>query len=369
MQSRSKFDLLNYVLPPEKIAQRPVSAAGERHDSRLLHAQAGSDGALRITDRVFSELPALLAEGDLLLLNDSKVLHCRFFARNERTDREIELLLLRKTGGSEMRPVFEALAKPLRRIKDGDMLVLSKRLRAKARTCEGTVELELLAADDTAISQIIEEDGLAPIPPYIRRGRSDELDKKLYQTVFAETPGSVAAPTAGLHFTPAVLAGLSARRVNMSFVTLHVGPASFLPVRSTDLSRHKMQSERFVIPAETQQAIKKTKEDGGRIVAVGTTVVRSVEGAYLQYPLQETARTWKGETSLLISPGFRFNIVDLLITNFHQPESTHLLLVAAFIGEENAEAIYEHALAGSYRFLSYGDSMLLEPPQSLRCSR
>ena len=361
--------MLNYVLPPEKIAQRPVSAAGERHDSRLLHALAGPHGALRITDRVFCELPALLAEGDLLLLNDSKVLHCRFFARNERTEREIELLLLRKTGGSETRPVFEALAKPLRRIKDGDMLVLSKRLRAKARTCEGTVELELLAAEDTAIAQIIEEDGLAPIPPYIRRGRSDELDKKLYQTVFAETPGSVAAPTAGLHFTPDVLAGLRARGVNVSFVTLHVGPASFLPVRTPDLAAHKMPSESFIIPAETHEAIKKTKKAGGRIVAVGTTVVRALEGAFLQYPFGEPARALEGETSLLISPRFCFNIVDVLITNFHQPESTHLLLVAAFIGMENAEAIYEHALNGGYRFLSYGDSMLLEPPQSLRCSR
>lgn len=363
---------LDYDLPLERIAQRPAGIDRPRSSARLLHVQLDTPlgpGAqrtapsVRLEDRLVNDLPAILRPGDLLILNDTKVVPVRFFIERG-SGSEMEVLLLareRADGGGE---IWEALARPMKRLRAGDRLALSAALDAEVlgRTEDGNrVRLAIsgtrAAGSSLTVTELIERDGSMPIPGYIREGRADESDRDLYQTVFAREPGSVAAPTAGLHFTPELLAALGAAGVAHRFITLHVGPASFQPVR--DPSSHQMPSERYSISPDCWAEIAAVRERGGRIVAVGTTTTRALEGAYASRT-PGTAPPRCGSTSIFITPGFELNVVDLLMTNFHQPRTSHLLLVAALIGGDATAAAYRHALAGEYRFLSYGDAMLLE---------
>ena len=374
--------LFYYSLPASRIAQRPAGLNASRSSSKLLYARLDASGGFSITDHVFNDLPVLLRAGDLLVLNNTKVIPCRFFARHPESGAKIEVLLVRRTRGEggHGADCWEALARPMRKLKAGDTLQLSAHLLADVlgRTPDGKRMLVRLLAvgAERPVGDLITDEGGMPIPPYIRAGHADQLDQQLYQTVYAQTAGSVAAPTAGLHFTEQLLGVLAAQGISCCFLTLHVGPASFLPVASDELSSHDMLAEEYAIPLDTRRMIQEAKGQGRRVIAVGTTTVRALESAALADPgfcLAEADNEARCDaqveapcdTQLLIRPGFKFSVVDALITNFHQPGSTHLLLVAAFAGEKQTEDIYRRALAGDYRFLSYGDAMLLEPEKQV----
>ena len=366
---------LDFELPAERIAQRPSAASGRRDQSRLLVARCQADGSLILEDRVFSELGSFLRLGDVLVFNDTRVLPCRFFGVKAKSPTsKVEVLLLRKLlGGGHTSAgnteVWEALAKPMRRLRQGDLLCLSKRLQAVVlgRTDDKTrIVLELSPRDqhsaEVSVSQLMDGDGLMPIPGYIRRGVADEYDKVHYQTVFADSPGSVAAPTAGLHFTQGLIDKLRSLGVQLARITLHVGPRSFQPIERQANGATENFFERYQVPPETADLVRWARKSGARIVAVGTTTVRALESwAMSVESAQGTAQDCDSmqETGLIISPGFDFHVVDAVVTNFHQPHTTHLQLVAAFLGEANTEKTYRHALNGNYRFLSYGDAMLM----------
>ncbi len=367
---------ITYNLPEERIAQRPIGCGFARAQSKLLHAQLDNFGNLKIYDRVFSDLENLLCPNDLLVLNDSRVLPSRFFIERSGSGGKVEILLVREIdkNSSAAGVVWEALARPMRKLKSGEVLLLSEHLQAevKGRTEDNQRLILEISTKGTkrSFSEVLFEEGGMPIPPYIRAGHSDNLDRDSYQTVYAQKPGSVAAPTAGLHFTRDLLDRLQAKGIKSAFITLHVGPASFLPVKAQEVTEHPMLVENYEIPESAQSAVRETREKGGRIVAVGTTTVRALESVVLEDPSffkKSKQESCIRKTRLLIHPGFNFQIVDAMITNFHQSASTHLLLVAAFIGEAATRTIYQHALAHEYRFLSYGDAMFLEPqPIKLR---
>ena len=336
-------------LPPELIAQRPLP---ERTASRLL-ALDGSDGTLR--DLRFTDLPTLLRPGDLLVLNDTRVLPARVLGRKA-SGGACELLLERIIGPRR----FLAQARASKGLQPGGSVLLPDGARAIVAVRDGELyELQL----DREVFTYFEAHGSVPLPPYVDR-EPDERDRERYQTVYAETPGAVAAPTAGLHFDPPMLERLAAAGVGIARLTLHVGAGTFQPIRTEELAAHRMHAERFRVPADTVAAIVAARRNGGRVVAVGTTVVRALEtsaagaGGVLA-PIE-------GETGMFIVPGHRFRAVDALVTNFHLPESTLLVLVAAFAGRERVLAAYHHAVAGQYRFFSYGDAMFVLPdPASL----
>lgn len=350
----------NYSLPKERIAQFPLSLSGNRSDAKLLHARNNSDN-LEIQDLEVPAVLEILKPGDLLILNNTKVLPVRFFT-NLTKEIEVEVFLLEKIpsleDGSED---WLTLARPMKKFKEGMGFKLSSSINAEVlgRDEEGRrLKLRLKNSSDLTMEEVISKEGTMPIPVYIRDGHALDYDKELYQTVFAKEQGSVAAPTAGLHFTKELLAALKERGVNICFITLHVGFASILPVENPD--SHQMAYESYVVTEETITAIQMTKESGGRIAVVGTTSTRALESMAIA---KDFVPGEVSQTNLFIRSGFDFKIVDLLFTNFHQPQSTHLLLVAAFMGEENIEKIYQHALKNNYRFLSYGDTMLLEPKE------
>jgi S-adenosylmethionine:tRNA ribosyltransferase-isomerase len=333
---RSDF---GYDLPTELIAQRPVS---ERSASRLLHLWGG---ALR--DLRFRDFPSLLAAGDLLVLNDTRVIPARILGVKP-TGGQVEILLERAL--SDRRILAHVHA--------------SKPLRAQAPiTLPGGAEARFIARHDDLFElelsveplPFFERYGAMPLPPYIERPAEAD-DATRYQTIYAREPGAVAAPTAGLHFDGDSLARCDALGVQRAYVTLHVGAGTFQSVRTEDLSLHRMHSERISVPAQTCAAIAETKARGGRVVAVGTTVVRSLESAVQQGRLQ----SFEGETRLFITPGYQFQVVDALLTNFHLPESTLLMLVCAFGGYDAVMSAYRHAVAERYRFFSYGDAMFLD---------
>lgn len=355
--------LFDYVLPEEQIAQRPAPGRA----SRLLHARCDSSRELALFDRQFSDLPSLLRQDDLLVLNNSRVIPCRFFAELSGGDPQVEVLLVEQE--TEDAKYWQALAKPMRRLKQGLRFQLSEHLLATVlgRASDsarirlelevvGSLELEV-AGSSVSIEELIDVEGCMPIPPYIRDGRADATDREQYQTCFADERGSVAAPTAGLHFTDSVFEELNVRGVEHCFLTHHVGPASFLPVRDDDWRSHKMSAERFFVSRECFERIESARNNQRRVIAVGTTVVRALEGIW-QHGASCVGQ-WQS-TELFITPGYRFKVVNALVTNFHQPRSTHLLLVAAMLGTESTSEVYQHALAKSYRFLSYGDSMFLD---------
>ena len=337
-----RLDDFDFELPAELIAQQP---APERSASRLLDASGGA-----IADRRFRDLPSLLRAGDLLVVNDTRVIKARL-AGCKSSGGSVEALVERVLPNHVVHAHLRVSKAP----KAGSRIRFAGAFDAEVlgRTGLGEALFELKLPDDPY--RLLERHGHVPLPPYIRRD-DGAADAERYQTVFAERPGAVAAPTAALHFDAALLAALAAHGVQRSTVTLHVGAGTFQPVRSADPAGHAMHSERFEVGAATVEAIDRTKRDGGRVVAVGTTSVRALEAAARSGRLQATS----GETDLFITPGFVFRIVDKLVTNFHLPRSTLLMLVSAFAGHAEVMALYRHAVAERYRFFSYGDAMLLD---------
>jgi S-adenosylmethionine:tRNA ribosyltransferase-isomerase len=330
----------DFALPPELIAQHP---AARRSSSRLLDGTQAQP-----VDRVFCELPQLLAPGDLLVFNDTKVVKARLFGEKP-TGGKAELLIERVLAGREVVAHMKVSKKPppgtALRMQGGFTATLT------GRWPDDQGQLFRFTLSDDPY-QLMERHGHVPLPPYIEHGDTPE-DVQRYQTVFARRPGAVAAPTAALHFDEDLLAQLDARGIRRASVTLHVGAGTFQPVRTDNIAEHRMHSEWYEVPDATQQAIAATRERGGRVVAVGTTTVRTLESWAL------TGKAG-GDTSIFITPGFGFRLVDRLITNFHLPRSTLLMLVSAFAGYDHIMALYRHAVARRYRFFSYGDAMLLE---------
>jgi S-adenosylmethionine:tRNA ribosyltransferase-isomerase len=329
-----------YELPHELIAQAPLA---ERSASRLLVVDALS-GALE--DRRFVDLPALLTPGDLLVLNDTRVLPARLHGAKA-TGGRVELLLERVIDARRAWFQIKASKSP----KAGSEIRLPGEATARVAARDGDLfALEL----DRDVEGFLETHGEIPLPPYIERAPEPQ-DAVRYQTVFAAAPGAVAAPTAGLHFDAPVLARLDARGIERCFVTLHVGAGTFTPLRSDDIEEHVLHPERTTVSSATCAAVDAARRRGNRVVAVGTTAVRALETAAARGSLEP----FDGDTSLYIRPGFEFRVVDALLTNFHLPESSLLVLVAAFTGLEATLAAYRHAVRERYRFFSYGDAMLI----------
>jgi S-adenosylmethionine:tRNA ribosyltransferase-isomerase len=338
----SEFD---FDLPPQLIADRP---AVPRDSARLLEV------AERVTDHIVRDLPALLRPGDLLVFNDTRVIPARLFGR--RGTAAVEVTLHKCAAPARWR----AFARPARKLKPGDVVSFDGGLSATVTDKGEGGEVELVFdRGGAALLAALAEVGRMPLPPYIKRpAGADDRDRADYQTIFAARDGAVAAPTAGLHFTPGLLAALDARGVARVAVTLHVGAGTFLPVKAEDTKDHVMHAESGEIDAAAAAAIERTRQAGGRIVAVGTTSLRLLESAADE---SGRLRPFAGDTSLFITPGYRFKAVDLLLTNFHLPRSTLFMLVAAFAGLDRMKAAYAHAKAAQYRFYSYGDCCLLHP--------
>ena len=332
----------NYTLPAELIAQFPLA---DRTASRLLHLD--EEGILH--DRVFQDLPGLLRPGDLLVLNDTRVIPARLSGHKE-TGGKIEILIER------VLTEYQALA----HIRASKAPHAGSRLRVDEhvfRVLGRSADLYWLELEGLLpVMDVLTRAGHVPLPPYIHHTDGED-DRDRYQTVFAEKPGAIAAPTAGLHFDRPLLDRLEHQGVASVYLTLHVGSGTFQPIRENDLSRHQMHPEHCELDAEVVERIAATRQAGGRIIAVGTTVVRTLETAALTGVL----KPYRGDTRLFIQPGFRFRCVDAMLTNFHLPESTLLSLVCAFAGYEPVMQAYHHAVARRYRFFSYGDSMFLTP--------
>lgn len=334
------LDDFDYPLPAERIAQAPLAS---RSGSRLLRVAEGG-----FEDGHFSDLTSWLRPSDLLVFNDTRVLHARLLGTKE-SGGQVEVLVERPIGPHEAIAQVRASKSP----KPGSRLLLGDGLTVEVLGRVGEF-YHLRFPDEDEVASLLERHGRLPLPPYIERA-ADQADETRYQTVYARHPGSVAAPTAGLHFDDALLAQLKANGVGMAYLTLHVGAGTFQPVRVHELSEHRMHRERYILPAETVAAIEATRRAGGRVVAVGTTSLRALEAAAQSGPLTAGA----GETELFILPGYRFRVVDALITNFHLPKSTLLMLVSAFAGLATIRRAYAHAIDQGYRFFSYGDAMFL----------
>jgi S-adenosylmethionine:tRNA ribosyltransferase-isomerase len=341
-------DDFDFPLPPELIAQHP---AAERTGSRLLHVC----GAQHI-DRRFADLPTLLKAGDLLVFNDTRVIKARFFGVKESGGR-VEIMLERIIDANHALCQIRASKAP----KPGSKLTLADAftvtMTGRAGADGDFFVLELTEGGD--FWELAEQYGKLPLPPYIEHP-AEGTDETRYQTVYARQPGAVAAPTAGLHFDDAMLDTLRAKGVETAFLTLHVGAGTYRPMRVEKIADHRMHSERFEIPPATADAIALTRAAGGRVIAVGTTSLRALESAGNP---DGSVRVGGAETDIFITPGYHFQVVDRLITNFHLPKSTLLMLVSAFAGYDAIRAAYAHAVAERYRFFSYGDAMLLEPAQ------
>ena len=338
------LDDFNFTLPPERIAQHPVA---DRRASRLLHV-AGET----LEDRCFADLPQFVAPGDLLVFNDTRVIKARLFGQKD-SGGQIEVLIERLVNGKQAIAQIRASKAP----KPGSRIVLENAfaLTVNGRTGEHGEFFALELVGDGDLYALTEAHGRIPLPPYITHAAEAD-DEARYQTVYARHCGAVAAPTAGLHFDAALLAQLQEQGCELAWLTLHVGAGTFQPVRVHHLAEHRMHSERFEIPAATIDAIARTRARGGRVIAVGTTSLRALEAAAQPGELRAGA----AETDIFITPGYRFRVVDRLITNFHLPRSTLLMLVSAFASMTTIRAAYAHAIANDYRFFSYGDAMLLE---------
>ena len=332
----------DFALPPELIAQHPAT---ERSASRLLDGRAA-----QAVDCIFRELPGLLEPGDLLVFNDTRVIKARLLGVKA-TGGSVEALVERVLPGHEVLAHLRASKspRPCSRVRFAD--AFDAEVLGRAGPEDALFHLRF-PADPLAL---LERHGHVPLPPYITHAGTAD-DERRYQTIFAARPGAVAAPTAALHFDAPLLEALAVRGIATASVTLHVGAGTFQPVRSDDLKGHRMHSEWFDVPEATVQAIARTRAAGGRIVAVGTTTLRALESAALTGALQAGSR----DTDIFITPGFAFRVVDVLVTNFHLPKSTLMMLVSAFAGFDHIRALYAHAIRERYRFFSYGDAMLLE---------
>jgi S-adenosylmethionine:tRNA ribosyltransferase-isomerase len=354
-----RTDLFDFELPPERIALRP---AAPRDAARLLVVRPSA--APELDDRSVRDLPDLLEPGDALVVNDTRVIAARLKGRRigRGTDARIETTLTQRLDGSRWR----AFVRPAKRLDAGDVI----RFGEEGKVCflgqlDATVESKGESGEVTlsfafhgpVLDQAIAERGDMPLPPYIAGKRApDEQDRADYQTMFAREEGSVAAPTAGLHFTVALLARLAERGIGLHKVTLHVGPGTFLPVKAEDTGGHRMHAEHATVAAETAEAINAARRNGGRIVAVGSTALRTLESAARP---DGVIAPFSGDTSIFITPGYRFRAADAMLTNFHLPRSTLFMLVAAFAGLDVMKRAYAHAIAEGYRFYSYGDACLL----------
>jgi S-adenosylmethionine:tRNA ribosyltransferase-isomerase len=344
--------LFDYELPPEAVAQVPVDP---RDAARLLVIDRATG---RLEDRGVRDLPELLRPGDCVVVNNSRVIPARVFARDE-VGRPVELLFLEPaaddpSGGRR----WWALVRPGRRARPGTALAAGGEPGIRL-TVVGAAEdgRRMVEAAELPIPVLLDHHGLPPLPPYIRRhAKPAPEDWDRYQTVYARVPGSVAAPTAGCHFTPALLAALRARGVSVHELTLHVGVATFRPIRTRAVEDHELPPERVVLPREVAEAVNRARREGRRVVAVGTTTTRALEGSA---DGSGSVHPRQGTVDLYITPGYRFRVVDALLTNFHLPRSSLLVLVAAFAGRELVLRAYRHALAAGYRFYSYGDATLI----------
>jgi S-adenosylmethionine:tRNA ribosyltransferase-isomerase len=358
-----RTDLFDFTLPPERIALRPVFP---RDAARLLVVHPGEGP--EFADRSVRDLPALLRPGDALVVNDTKVIPARLKGRRIGRGLEvaIEATLHQRLDGARWR----AFVKPAKRLSPGDVV----RFGDDGRVCflgqlDATVEIKdeggevtlAFAFHGPVLDQAVDERGTMPLPPYIAARRTpDERDRSDYQTVFARMEGSVAAPTAGLHFTDDLLVRLKERGILLHKVTLHVGAGTFLPVKVDDTGAHRMHAEAGSVSAETADALNAVRRDGGRVVAVGSTSLRLIESATAE---DGRIHPFEGETALFITPGYRFRAVDVMMTNFHLPRSTLFMLVSALSGLDVMQRAYAHAIAAGYRFYSYGDACLLFKPR------
>ncbi len=331
----------HYDLPPELIAQRPLP---ERGDSRLL-ALDGGDGGCR--DLLFADLPSLLRSGDLLIFNNTRVMRARLFGRKD-SGGEVEVLIERLTGSHDALAQVRASKAP----KPGRLILLGDGSRLLMTGRQN--DLFLLQSLDATFDELMQRQGHLPLPPYIAR-LDDAADAERYQTLYGTRVGAVAAPTAGLHFDQTMLERLDRLGIGRAELTLHVGAGTFQPVRVDDLDQHRMHAEWLEVDAGVCAAVERTRRAGGRVVAVGTTSVRGLETAAADGVLAP----FRGDSRLFIRPGYRFRAVDALITNFHLPESTLLMLVSAFAGRDAVLAAYRHAVTRRYRFFSYGDAMFI----------
>ncbi|MBD2347059.1 tRNA preQ1(34) S-adenosylmethionine ribosyltransferase-isomerase QueA [Anabaena subtropica] len=354
----------DYELPLERIAQNPVIP---RDSSRLLVVNSRTTGKETLPlHHIFRDLPDLLRPGDLLIMNNTKVIPARLYGRKT-SGAEVEILLLEERKFN----CWLALVKPGKRFKKGTQIIfevrekggespavpLSSPITATVLDTDKATGGRLLQFDlpeGKSLVQVLDKFGEIPLPPYITASQAAD---EQYQTVYAKQPGAIAAPTAGLHFTPELLEKLRDRHINQAFITLHVGVGTFRPVEVEDVATHQMHEEWIEVPAATVAQIKATKAAGGRIIAVGTTAVRALEGAAASGDFQEFC----GKTNLFIYPGYKWQVVEGLITNFHLPRSSLLMLVSAMIGRERLLNIYQEAIASSYRFYSFGDAMLILP--------
>ncbi len=333
----------NYELPKELIAQVPIK---QRDMSRLLVLDKSSG---KIEHKRFHDIIEYLNKGDTLVLNDTKVIPARIFGHRENIDETIEVLLVKDYGNDK----WEVLAKPGRKLKIGTFIVFSDRLKAKVVDILEEGERVIEFKYNGIFNEILDEIGIMPLPPYI----TEKLeDKDRYQTVYSKISGSAAAPTAGLHFTKELLKQIEEKGVNVVYVTLHVGIGTFRPVKVENISEHKMHSEYYEISEETARIINETKKRGNKIICVGTTSCRTLESASNN---DGTVRAEKRETDIFIYPGYKFKIVDHLITNFHLPESTLIMLVSALAGKDNIMNAYKEAVKEKYRFFSFGDAMYI----------
>jgi S-adenosylmethionine:tRNA ribosyltransferase-isomerase len=352
-----RTDLFDFELPPDRIALRPASP---RDTARMLVVQPGGD----LRDQLVSNLPDWLRSGDQLVVNDTRVIAAQLSGRRigRATEPKIEATLIKRLDGSR----WQALVRPAKKLDVGDAIRFGNEGRVcllghldaavEAKGADGEVTLSFSFHGPT-LDQAIADLGNPPLPPYIASKRdADERDAQDYQTMFAANDGAVAAPTAGLHFTPVLEAALGARGVGIQRLTLHVGAGTFLPVKADDTASHRMHAEWGSISSATAEALDRARRNGGRIVAVGTTSLRLLESAAKE---DGTIAPFEGETAIFITPGYRFRAVDVLLTNFHLPRSTLFMLVAAFSGLDTMKRAYAYAISAGYRFYSYGDACLL----------
>ena len=336
----------DFHLPPELIARYPVP---DRDASRLmlLNRHTGEVGEDR-----FGNIGACLSPGDLLVMNDTRVIPARILGRKESGGR-VEIFLLRRIEGEP--ECWSCLLKASKRFRPGQVIDLAAGMSAIMRTRLGDDSWQVEFRGQEPFAAWLEREGHIPLPPYLQRG-DDDLDRERYQTVYARTPGAVAAPTAGLHFTRELLAGLEAKGIETAHLTLHTGLGTFLPVRVERVQDHRIHTERYSLPQATADAVRAARARGSRVVAVGTTTARTLEYAAND---DGTINAGDGEADIFIYPGYRFKVVDALVTNFHLPESTLLMLVSAFAGREHVFEAYREAVARGFRFYSYGDAMLI----------